>query len=192
MKRSRLILFLSVAGLAACSASDTTAPGSSHDLLSTPAAVSFQQTGGVYDGGTLIPGSIGNAGTAPAPADQKRLTCNISAPITGSATIGAEGGFLFIGANILVVPPGALTQKTTLSGTVDAGNSFKITFEPHGLQFKKPAGLVLDASSCAGAPNIVYLDEQGGIAERITAIYSTWWRRVAAPLDHFSVYALDM
>lgn len=189
MKGSRLLLCLAFAALGACGANDSTGPAPRSPM--SPAAAAFNADGAWHDG-LLVPGSRGNAGTAPAPGDQKHLTCAIDTALHGTATIGSQGGILYVGRNMLIVPAGALTQTVRMSGTVDAGNSFKITFEPHGLQFKKPAGLVLDATSCDSAPNIVYLDEQGGIAERITAIFSNWWHRVAAPLDHFSVYMLDV
>lgn len=189
MTRSRIILIASIAAaISACAGSDATSPTPNGVR---PSSASYTVNGDLHNGLT-VPGSVGNAGSTPNMAQQQRLNCNITAPLTGSATIGAEGGVLYVGQNVLIVPPGALTQKVTLTGTVPTGNSFTIDFQPHGLQFKKPAGLILDASACGNAPNVVYLDEQGGIAERITAIFSNWWHVIAAPLDHFSSYALDV
>ena len=188
MTRSRIILIATIAAaISACAGSDATGPTSNSVR---PSTASYTVNGDLHDG-LLIPGSVGNAGSTPNPAQQQRLACNITAPLYGSATIGAEGGVLFVGKNMLIVPPGALSTNVQISGSVAAGNEFQIDFQPHGLQFRKPAGLILDASACAGAPNGVYLDEQGGIAERITASFSTWWHTIAAPLDHFSTYALD-
>lgn len=194
MTRSRIILLIAAAALAGCNASDATAPAAASPRLAAPAsqAPSFTIDPDDLHDGHVVPGSIGNAGSAPATGQQTRLACNIVAPLSGSATIGPEGGLLYVGRNLLIVPPGALTQPVTLSGTVPTGNQFLIDFQPHGLQFKKPAGLVLDMSSCGTAPNVVYLDEQGGILQRITAIFSNWWHVIAAPLDHFSTYAVDV
>lgn len=191
MKRSRLTLCIALVALGACSGADSIVPSAPSAMQPSDTAA-FSASGGSWHDGHLVPGSLGNAGSAPAPSDQKRLACNIVSPLFGSATIGPDGGVLFVGRNALIVPPGALTKTVTISGTVSAGNQFKIDFQPHGLQFKKPAGLVLDATSCGDVPNVVYLDEQGGIAQRITAIFSNWWHRVAAPLDHFSTYMLDV
>lgn len=192
MTRSRIVLTLALASLAAACSDAPTPTAPARTVAAEARLPEFNFIGGDYHDGHLVPGSLGNAGTAPAPGQQKRLACNIDAPITGSATIGAEGGLLYVGKNVLIVPPGALTKPTTISGTVAAGNQFQIDFQPHGLQFKKPAGLILDASDCGDAPNVVYLDEQGGIAQRITAIFANWWHVIAAPLDHFSTYALDV
>jgi hypothetical protein len=201
MKRSRLISLLAptaLALLAACGVSDSTSPSARPAAKAAPSGAAFDAGANFGDreqyehDGRIIPGSLGRAGSAPAPGDQKRLACSITAPLSGSATIGPEGGMLFVGRNVLIVPPGALTERTEISGTVAAGNEFQIDFQPHGLQFKKPAGLVLDMSSCADAPNVVYLDEQGGVLQRITAIFSTWWHIIAAPIDHFSTSAVDV
>lgn len=201
MKRSRLISLLVPAALAlvaGCGVSDSTSPSARPAARPVPSGPAFDFGANFGDraqyehDGHIVPGSLGRAGSAPAAGEQKRLSCNVVAPLSGSATIGPEGGLLFIGRNVLIVPPGALTRRTEISGTVAAGNEFQIDFQPHGLQFKKPAGLVLDMSSCADAPNVVYLDEQGGVLQRITAIFSTWWHIIAAPIDHFSTYAVDV
>lgn len=192
MKRSRLSLCLALVALSACSSTDTTSPSARPVQNAADRAV-FDAANGTYHDGTLVPGSVGQAGSAPSAGDQKHLACNIVSPLYGQATIGSNGGILYIGQNALIIPPGALTKTVVVSGTVDAGNSFKIDFQPHGLQFKKPAGLIIDASSCNNVPNnVVYLDEQGGIAQRITAIFSNWWHLIAAPLDHFSTYMIDV
>ena len=47
-----------------------------------------------------------------------------------------------------------------------------VHFEPSGLQFKEPAGLVFDVSNCAinnHTPDIVNLNDEGVIVERIEA-----------------------
>lgn len=177
MMRRRFTALALVVSIAACGSTDTTAPplrataGASRDL---------------HDG-RMVPGSMGNAESSGQP-----VACTVPAALTGSALIGPSGGELDVGPHRLIIPPGALTAVTLVSGTVPAGSTIRIDFEPEGLQFKKPAGLILDASSCAGVPNVVYLNEDGGIEEHIEAIFSNWWHTIAAPIDHFSGYMLEV
>lgn len=99
------------------------------------------------------------------------LNCTPANPSYGSAVIGSEGGNLIIGPNRLIVPPGALTAPVLISGTV-AGKPFEVDLQPHGLQFKNAAGLILDATSCLDVPNIVYLIDQVTVSDSIEAVYS--------------------
>ena len=112
----------------------------------------------------------------------------------GTATIGPRGGTLVVGANLLIVPAGALTKETVITGEVLEGTTAVMKFQPHGLQFRKPAALFLNASGCAlpdYLPDVVYFDsESGEILERIQAVYSRWFKRVIAPISHFSSYAI--
>jgi hypothetical protein len=186
MMRRRLSFLAAVVLIGACTASDSTAPRT----ISSGGGASRSTASGDYHDGFLVPGSMGK--TADATAEHHPLACVIAAPLSGSAIIGANGGELVVGTHRLIVPPGALTDETLLSATVPAGSTMEIHFEPHGLQFKKPAGLIIDAASCGDVPNAVYLDEQGGIAEHIQAVFSNWWHTIAAPIDHFSGYMLEV
>ena len=112
-----------------------------------------------------------------------------------SALIGPAGGTLRVGANELVVPPGALTAAVMVRGEVPEDTVASIRLFPEGLVFRKPAGLVLDTDGCADpgdAAKILYLDDAGNVLEEIDAHYSPWWKRVAAPINHFSRYALGV
>jgi len=114
---------------------------------------------------------------------------------SGSAVIGPKGGILVVGNNILYVPPGALDKPTLIQGDVPPTRTASIHLEPAGLRFKKPAGLRLDASGCSDVseyPTVLYLDDDGNVLERIDATYSNWWHTVAAPITHFSVYAIGV
>lgn len=115
---------------------------------------------------------------------------------TGSAVIGPNGGQLLVGSSRVIVPAGALNKKVFITATMPEGEFITIRFEfqPHGLVFKKPAGLILNASRCDipswAAPDIVYLSDTGEILERIDSYYSNYWHTVAAPIWHFSGYAI--
>jgi hypothetical protein len=189
MMRRRFSLLLSLALLAGCAAGDTTAPAARGARASTR-----DHRGGSDDDHLPAtpppPGSIGQASTANGSGN--RLACDVPSDLNGSAIIGPDGGTLDIGPHRLIIPPGALTTKVAVSGFIPAGSTIEVHFEPHGLQFKKPAGLILNSASCSAVPDVVYLNEVGVVAERIKAIFSTWWHVIAAPIDHFSVYALEV
>lgn len=178
MRRRFLVLLL--IGAAGCGAADTTTP------LAAPTA----RNDATYHDGRLVPGSNGQAGTAPSQAGAG-LQCSVPQALWGEAKVGPAGGELDVGPHRLIVPPGALTRDTVISATVPAGNTIEIDFQPHGLRFNKPAGLILNASACSGVPDALYLDEIGG-PEHISATFSEWWHVIAAPIDHFSGYAVDM
>lgn len=172
-------------GLAGCTSADLTVP---RERSLPSAEASTHRFPSTDNGGRIIPGTrVSGAGQD---ATSRRLGCAQRDPQYGSADIGPRGGVLRVGANWLIVPPGALTTTQRLTGFIPADTSITIELEPHGLRFQKPAGLILDASTCTNVPNVVYLDEQGVVAERIRAVYSTWWHTIAAPIDHFSNYAI--
>ena len=111
-----------------------------------------------------------------------------------SADIGPSGGVIAAGRNRLVVPPGALTETVHITATDPYPDRAFVSFEPEGLVFKKPASLVLDVDHCdlkaAGQLYIVYIDDAEQIVERIEAQYNKKLRAVAAPINHFSGYAV--
>lgn len=196
---SRRIVPALVAALAlaifACRGSDATAP---HARAPVP-ALDEHHDGHEDDRGDLewhIPGAnLPDDNDRARSAEAQLLACARREARTNSAVIGPSGGTLFVGANRLVVPAGALTEPTLITGTVPADTIAAIHFEPQGLQFRKPAGLVLDAEGCrrpGDHPNVLYLDDSSNVLERIEAVYSSWWRTVAAPITHFSVYAIGV
>ncbi len=176
----RLLFVLTAATVSAgigCAGTDTTSP----TRLATSVASG--------DKGDAPPGSVGAPHIIGNGAGLKG--CTPRDPQYGTATVGPSGGELDIGPHRLVVPPGALQQTVEISGTVveDAATP-TIDLEPHGLQFKKPAGLILDASNCTDVPDVVYINEIGVVSDPIAAVYSNWWHTIAAPIDHFSGYAV--
>jgi hypothetical protein len=122
------------------------------------------------------------------------VACTKRATFSDSGEFGPNGGTLWVGPNRLIIPPGALTERVTISGTIVGDTVAFIEFQPEGLHFKKPAGLILDASDCSmpgdGWADVVYVNERGEIDERIEATYSNAWHTVAAPIEHFSGYAI--
>jgi hypothetical protein len=175
----RFSTLLAVATLAvglACAGSDATAPT---QLAATGRASA--------DKGGSTPGSVGGPHIITNGLGGLQ-GCTPRDPQYGTATIGPNGGELDVGPNRLIIPAGALTETVVISGTSPADGTPTIYFEPHGLQFKKSAGLIVDASNCTDVPAVVYINEIGVVSDPIPAIYSTWWHTVAAPIDHFSGY----
>ena len=171
MRAPRCLLLTAAVGIAACAGSDATSPTSAPSVASMDAG---------------LPGSVGK-GTMTGGGFNG---CTPSNPQYGTAIIGPSGGELIVGNHRLIVPAGALAQTIQISGSAPAAETPTIFLEPHGLQFRRPAGLILDASNCTDVPSVVYLNDIGGVSEPIPATYSTLWRTIAVPIDHFSGYAV--
>lgn len=152
-------------------------------------------TGDVATTSPLLRPERANPFGASAVAPGRVIACEQRTAAADSALIGPSGGTLRVGNNELVVPPGALLKPVMLRGEVPPDTIASIRLSPEGLTFRRPAGLVLDVSGCADAgvaPKVLYLDDAGNILEEIDAYYTPWWKRVAAPIDHFSRYALGV
>jgi hypothetical protein len=174
---SILLAAVTFVGLA-CAGPDATAPS----RFATPgqaASKNWQGPPGSVGAPSIINNGSGLKGCTPRDAQY------------GTAVIGPSGGELDVGPNRLIIPPGALTQTMQVSGRVPANAATPtIYFEPTGLQFKKSAGLILDASNCTDVPAVVYLNDLEVPSPPIPAVYSTWWHTIAVPIDHFSGYAV--
>jgi hypothetical protein len=122
------------------------------------------------------------------------IGCQAGDALTASAQIGPQGGVLRFGGSRLVVPPGALRTSVRITATPRGDANGTVDFQPEGLRFHKPVGLVLSVSGCDapadGVPSVVYLGEQGEILETIAASFDRRWNEVAAPITHFSGYAI--
>ena len=169
---------LACAALTACGTSDTVAPREAPPPVGSASQQGPTNPPGLKGAPQIIETRGGMKGCQPRDAQY------------GTATIGPSGGELDAGPHRLIIPPGALNVTVVMSATVPEGGAPTIIFEPHGLQFKKPAGLILDASNCFDVPNVVYINEIGVVSDPIAATYSTWWHTIAAPIDHFSGYAV--
>ena len=122
--------------------------------------------------------------------------CLPRGPETASKTIGPKGGILRVGDSFLFVPPGALAASTVISGTAATDGSAAVHFQPSGLVFAKPARLFIDADGCSlpggAAPSVLYIGDDGTVSERIQATFYEAWGWVAAPISHFSQYAIGV
>lgn len=126
-------------------------------------------------------------------ANAAATTCQTHLTSTDSAVFGPAGGTLTFGSSRLIIPGGALRDTVTITATIPGGDASRVEFQPHGLQFEKPAGLQLGTAGCAvneQAPNVVYLSETGEVLETIEAVYDPHWQTIAASIWHFSGYAI--
>jgi hypothetical protein len=143
------------------------------------------------DGATTSHG-VGPGGTgrrAPTP-----VACPAAEAATASVRIGPRGGVLRIAGSRLVVPPGSLRAGIRITAALRGDASGTIDFLPEGLRFQEPALLVLSAAGCeipaAGIAAVVHIGMQGEILETIAASFDRRRDEVAAPITHFSGYAI--
>jgi hypothetical protein len=122
------------------------------------------------------------------------IACRSDRVAVHSGRFGPAGGTLVFGESRLIIPGGALHDTVTITATPLNDGTSTVQFQPEGLLFHKPAGLVLNAENCSiptdGTPSIVYLGEEGEVLETIPATYDPHWKAVAAPIVHFSGYAI--
>jgi hypothetical protein len=181
MSRRLLALGFTAVALAACSSVDSTAP-----TARAPQQQASFDAGGIPHNG----GGKGPKSEHPSPA-----SCVVSSPLSGSARIGPLGGILDVGPHHVIVPPGALGKTVTLTGFVPAGNKLQIELGPEGLEFNRPALLILDTSGCSNLPATLYIDyvdQDGNLLQRIQAVFSAVLHIIVAPIEHFSIYAFDV
>jgi hypothetical protein len=166
------LLILLLAGAYACGR-DATAPAASMREAATPAA---NHRGGHQP----------NGGQA------AYVRCEAHPAYTGSADIGPRGGRVTAGTVTLYVPPGALSRTVHITATVPAGGNAYVEFAPSGLRFRRPAGLLFHAEDCdvPADPDVLYVNDDGLVLERIDARYIAYLQLVAAPIEHFSGYVL--
>lgn len=173
-RRSALVALVAVASTAAlaCRGNDVAAPVS-------------------FNAGTGMRAASGQ-GTPAGSATVAR--CSPRAAAVGSGTFGPQGGTLIVGESRLVIPGGALRDTVTITATVASDSSSRVDFEPHGLRFYKPVGLALDSEGCTLPSDresaVVYLGPDGEVLETIDAVYFPRFKLVAAPIEHFSGYAI--
>lgn len=118
-----------------------------------------------------------------------------SVPHSASADIGILGGKISFGGNTLIVPPGAILRKTTITATAPGDGHLSAVFQPEGLHFLLPPVLTLNYRQCATPPangaKIVYLQSLlGGLLEILPTTLDLDQHSIAAPIWHFSVYAV--
>ena len=159
-----------------CSAERTTAP--------QPAASAV-----------VAPSEVASHSASNRPA--RLVACNRRLEASDTEMVGRRGGTLHFGGNSLEIPEGALDHTVRISARVVPNVDYLVVqFEPSGLTFDRPAILTLNVAGCAlsqgSNPAVVYVGHDGRILEQIETVFSRWWHRVSAPIEHFSGYSIAL
>jgi hypothetical protein len=185
-----LVLAL-VAGVS-CTAADTSP-------MEAPVAQPIEQPSellGLLDGtGGLLGGVVDLAGNVLGGLLQITglLTCQEQQYAVTSATIGPLGGTIRVGKHSLVIPKGALRSYVKIQAEQMKGSTNSVRFSPEGLQFEKQAVLSLNYENCQNTDvpkAVVYTTEKLKILEILKSLDLLKSRTIAAPIDHFSRYAV--
>ena len=161
---------------------ETAAQPSSFDLLGDLTGGVTQTAGGLT--GTLV-GTLGRV--------TDLLLCSPQASLSSTETIGPEGGVIAVGRHWLVIPRNALSQDVTITAEQVPGKTNSIRFSPEGLKFQTPVALSMSYENCLLVlvkKKVVYTDEQLKILQVFPSLDLFSAKRVTAPIDHFSRYAV--
>lgn len=129
------------------------------------------------------------------------LQCNVTEPLATSATIGPEGGALFIGAHSLVLPPGAVQGQVAFTATVVPDQYLKVRIQANGEEswrFNLPAVLSLNFGSCevSGSPDRIRIYKVDPNKDRLISDHGgnvvTGTQSVVTTLDGLSTYTLGL
>lgn len=176
--------------------------GTSADLGTDP-------TGGPTIGGPTIGGEQPTSDVvtvAAVPADSVPValaTTQVAAcapvPVdSASAVIGKKGGKVKLGKNELKIGKDALRNDVRITMVLLGDSASAVRLEPHGLVFgeKGKVTLKLDYDRCDSAreshkaKRVVYLDDNGGIAEAPETADDHGSHASEGTIGHFSKYAI--
>jgi hypothetical protein len=182
MKRSRLFSVLALVALMAagvsCSTDRMTGPPSS-----PPGTPEF----GLLNNGGILGTGVGTG----------LLACTPLPAASASQAIGPQGGTITVGPHSLVVPPGALGATVVITASAPSGTVNSVQLYPQGLKFAvgKPAILTLSYANCSvlGSllpKHIAYTTDLLQILQLLPSLDDLLGKKVSAPLEHFSRYAV--
>jgi len=115
------------------------------------------------------------------------------------AVVGWRGGRLSAAEVELDIPAGALARDTKIRMKVVEGEFLHVEFEPHGLEFSKPAAVRWDISATSAKGGTV-ADLQGVYASSLFDLLRGVFQvlaveveddRVEVRTDHFSAYSVN-
>ena len=180
---------------AACGVGDVVAPPQ-------PTVVPSADAGLLSDLGGALTGTL--SGTLRTVNVLTRLPVDLLSPQSARKTIGKSGGVIEMKAHGLrfVVPPGALDRDVAITITALSGGVVAYDFQPHGLQFKKPASfeqnlglsLVLPGQKLGGGyfksdGQVDIEGQKAVIDEALKATRKNGW--LTFPVRHFSGYLVS-
>jgi hypothetical protein len=174
-----------------CTSSDSTpeALGPSTEQQTPSSGLIGDLTGGLTDlTGDLTGTVVGTLGSV-----TDLLTCSEQPYVKSSETIGRDGGLIVVGRHWLFIPQGALSENVTITAEQMPGRTNSIRFSPEELRFQRPVTLTMNYENCALVllkKKIVYTSEDFEIREVLRSLDLFRSKRVSAPIDHFSRYAV--
>lgn len=123
------------------------------------------------------------------------LQCTPMETYTTTRWVGPLGGTIHVGPHRLYVPYGALNRPVRITATAPSGTVNLIQFEPHGLEFERPAYLTMSYANCGLLGwllpgHIAYVSGDLNILELLPGLPNPWRQVVTSRLDHFSGYAV--
>jgi hypothetical protein len=121
------------------------------------------------------------------------LTCQEQQYAVTSQTVGPQGGTVRVGKHTLVIPRGALRQNVRIKAEQMRGPTNSVRFSPEGLRFEKQAVLTLNYQNCQNVDvpkAVVYTTDGLVVREILRSLDVLRLRIIAAPIDHFSRYAV--
>jgi hypothetical protein len=126
--------------------------------------------------------------------DIELLRCEPRDYDADAAIVGPNGGTLHAGAHELVIPKGALTEEVLITAEAPTSSLVDLRFEPHGLQFQRPAELKLSYKGCVRPTAtdllVAYLGQGNQVLELPPSRDLRVDDEVDADIDHFSRYAI--
>ncbi len=133
-------------------------------------------------------------GTVPGLSSTSLLTCAPLPYDSVTVTIGPAGGTLAVGADTLVVPPGALAAPTVITGVTPSDTVDLVQFQPQGLQFQQPASLTMGYGNCnllglLQPKQVAYVSDSLTILDLLPSV-DLLQGSVTAKVFHFSGYAV--
>jgi hypothetical protein len=192
LRRSSLLglVLLLTAGVS-CTSNDSAPTGPSAAAVTQPTSFGLigDLTGGLTEAAGGVTGTL--VGTLGQVTDL--LLCSPQDALSTTETIGPEGGVIAVGRHWLVIPRNALTHDVTITAEQVQGKTNSVRFSPQGLQFERPVALSLSYENCLLVlvkKKVVYTDELLNILQVFPSLDLFGDKRVTAPIDHFSRYAV--
>lgn len=111
-----------------------------------------------------------------------------------SQTVGPLGGRINVGPHSISIPAGALKSNVRITAEITGDRASSVRFSPEGLRFQKPATLTMSYAHCRKLlplpTRVVYTTDNLRVLELLRSLDNRSEKKVYAPLDHFSKYAV--